>query len=183
MGAFKEKVAMKSSKITTQKTKLAMAALTVLCFAASAVAQFEVSPDHFDGPSTGVTTPARPQQQDLQARMAEQKRILDSYHTQIKVKSQEVETIWQDLIANGTEGGQDLALRIREKELERLRNLLAAQISTVEETLAYLQHQEATLTAQAQSKPVPAPTRVHSAGMKSKRHRGTTLRASVQAAR
>jgi hypothetical protein len=176
---LKEKAAMKSSALaTSQKTQLVMAAMMVLCFVAPATAQFEVSPDHFDGTPTRVTTQAGPQQLELRPQISEQKRILDSYYSQIKIKSQEVEAIWQDLIAHGTEAGQDLALEARQKDLERLRTALASQITTAQATLAYLENREVTLRAQAW--PAPVPERLHSASTRSKLRRGTTLQSWVE---
>jgi exonuclease VII large subunit len=173
---------MKSSTFATSRnTQLAMAAMMVLCLVAPATAQFEVSPDHFDGAPNRVTTQASPQQLELQAQIAEQnRRILDSYYSQIKIKSQEVQAIWQDLIAHRTEAGQDLALQAGQKELERLRNALAAQITTGQATLAYLENHKVTLRAQA--RPVPVPEGVRPARARSNLRRGTTLQSSLRAA-
>ena len=163
----------------SQKAKFAAGALMMLCFAAPAVAQFEVSPDHFDEQSSSVVTQITPEQQRVQAGITEQKRILDSYYAQIRNKSQEVEAIWQDLIAHGTEAGQDLALSARQKQLDQLRTELAAQIGAAEATLASLEEQKQMVPARAQLKPVPPPARIQPARTQARRQRGTTLQAAL----
>ena len=103
-----------------------------------AVAQFEVNPDHFDGPLPAeISQPAKPQA-DTRSKIHEQQKLLESYNEQIEAKSLEVDAVLKDLINNGNEAGQAEACWIYQRVLEKLKKELALPISEAQARLASL---------------------------------------------
>ncbi|HYL92288.1 MAG TPA: hypothetical protein VEW69_03930 [Alphaproteobacteria bacterium] len=160
-------------------TKLAIAFVTLLCFAVPGSAQTEVAPDHFDEPSQRAMAKTSPQQPSVQAQVAEQQQILESCYAQINTKSKAVEAIRQDLITNGNEAGQAEALQIYQNELERLQKALAPKISSAQTTLALLQPPQPSPAAHAAKKTRRSAARALPAGLRQKAHPGTALRAAT----
>src|SRR5690349_7887743 len=75
-----------------------------------ALAQFEVSPDHFEEQQER-TKQVSPQAQKLQTQITEQKALLANYQAQIDARTKELEAMWNDVISTwpGDEAGQVIA--------------------------------------------------------------------------
>jgi hypothetical protein len=69
-----------------------------------AVAQFEVSPDHFDDHPIAQTPPSPRAQQKLRERIAEEQALLDNYAGRLAAKAQMVEDFRQDAISAAISG-------------------------------------------------------------------------------
>src|SRR5262249_35561172 len=78
--------------------------LFVLFFAAPALAQFEIAPDHFPSADELAVQPASTHAAQREQRVAEQQAILAEYRAQIKGKSESVEVARQEAISAGIQG-------------------------------------------------------------------------------
>lgn len=114
---------------------------TVAWLFVPAVAQFEISPDHFDEPSPAkISRPVKPQT-DIHSKIREQQRLLERYNAQIKAKLLEVDAAMEDLINHGNQAGRAEACRIHQRELEKLTKDLALPISQAQARLTSLKRE------------------------------------------
>lgn len=101
-----------------------------------AIAQFEVSPDHFDEPSAAeISQPAKPKA-DILSEIREQQKLLENYDAQIKVESLDVEAALNHRM-NGNKAGQAEARCIHQRQFEELDNKPAFPISETQTRLAF----------------------------------------------
>lgn len=114
-------------------------AAVALCFvswtaAPSAMAQFEVAPDHFDNPVTPAPALA-PTKTELSAQITSQRGRPDALRAQLKKKAERVEELRQEAISAGIQGdgasGYIDAYRQEKKELDRLAQALTPQIEGI----------------------------------------------------
>ena len=123
-----------------------------------AVAQFEVSPDHFDEDSSNRRTLADVRPQDaLKQQIAEQKALLASYQEQIQRKTAVVNRTGHDVgtSANGANGAAARENFLRQqRELRDLRQVLAKPIHDASVALAGLERKQHALRPVAQARRV-----------------------------
>jgi hypothetical protein len=129
---------------------LAMAAMPAL-------AQFEISPDHFgsDQPNSEKAADSGPAAH-LKQQIAEQISLLAGYRSQIETQAALVEQSRQLLISpagSADEAGESIALSVNEKRLEELKRSLADRIRVAETILAGLETKQAVLMASAKDRP------------------------------
>jgi len=115
------------------------------CFVAPASAQFEITPDHFDGPGSVARPQTAIRQQEVQFEITQHQDRLEGFRAQIRKKYLELQAILKHLAANGNEADQDLAFATKQKELERLEEKLASDIKTEERTIRTLRTELAAL--------------------------------------
>lgn len=123
-----------------------------------AVAQFEVSPDHFDEDSSNSrkVADARPQE-GLKQQIAEQRALLNSYQEQIQRKTAVMDRARYDAgsSANGADSAAAREKFLRQqRELRDLRQVLAKPIHDARVALNGLERKQAAL------RPVAQPHRV-----------------------
>lgn len=160
------------------KYRVAFATLMLVSFAAPAVAQFEISPSHFDDGDGVVARTAAPQQQ-IPRKIAEQKAILADCQTRIDAKSDEIAMVIEDLNVRGNEAGQAEALWIRQRELESLRAELAPQISNAKAILASLQTEMNDLEAKVEPGSQHTAAKVRPTSARRKTSPATSMRAAL----
>jgi|GEM_PF-1539294 hypothetical protein len=116
--------------------------VTALAVIQPAVAQFEVSPDHFDNPANAPSPQAARAEQKLKQSIADEQAALDNYAGQLATKAQQVEDLRQEAIAAGINGdGADAfvsSFRNGEQELCSLQASLAQMMDFSREVLAGL---------------------------------------------
>ena len=114
----------------------------VLAAIQPAVAQFEVSPDHFDQVRIGQTAQAARAEEKLKQSITEEMALLKSYTEQIAEKERQVEDLRQQAISAGISGdGATMEIawfRNRQEELIAFRASLAPHIEYSREVLAGL---------------------------------------------
>ena len=164
------------------KYRVAFATLMLVSFAAPAVAQFEISPSHFDDGDGAAARVAAPQQQ-IERKIAEQQTILANCQKQIKAKSDEIAAVIEELSLRGNEAGQAEALWIHQIELERLRAELAPEISTAKAILASLQKENNALAAKVEPASQHAAAKARPASARKKPSTATSMRAALGAGR
>ena len=123
---------------------IAPLALAVL-FSVPAVAQFDVSPDHFDDPPATPAQASVAQKENIRFQMARAQAELKKCHKQIENKAAEVEQARQLLLSptgSADEAGESFALAERERELKQLKKALAAPIHDAELRIAKLQRDQ-----------------------------------------
>jgi hypothetical protein len=114
-------------------------------FSVPAVAQFEVSPDHFDDPPATPAQTSAAQKEHVRLQMASAQAELKKCHKQIENKAAEVEQARQLLLSpagSADEAGESFALAARERELKQLKTSLAAPIHEAELRIAKLQRDQ-----------------------------------------
>jgi hypothetical protein len=121
--------------------RLATLSLLILSAALPAAAQFEISPDHFDGPAQVSTSASAQNVDSASAQIAEQEALLRDCKAQISAKQSQVDADWRAAISTwpGDEAGQMIAFTIHQKELEQLKASLAPRIKDAMDTLAKLE--------------------------------------------
>jgi hypothetical protein len=116
--------------------------VTALAVIQPAVAQFEVSPDHFDNPASAPSPQAARAEQKLKQSITDEQAALDNYAGQLAAKAQQVEDLRQEAIAAGINGdGADVFIASYhngEQELNSLRASLAPMMDFSREVLAGL---------------------------------------------
>jgi hypothetical protein len=148
-----------------------------------AVAQFEISPDHFDEPlPVEISRPAKPQA-DIHSKIREQQQLLEGYNAQIKAKSLEIDAALEDLSNNGNEAGQAEAGWIHQRELEKLNKELALPISQAQARLASLTSKIASDGQASKARPGERETNMRSTAIGSNRHGSPALTAALTEAR
>lgn len=143
-------------KLTFYATRLLLMTLPAL----PALAQFEVSPDHFDEMSGASSQNSDSRRHDeLRQQIAIQQARLEIYRKQIEAEAALVEEARQILISAGSPdgAGEIVDLYMRQKALEALRQSLAGPIREAQAVLAGLERERGSLLAGAQ---VPPPTAV-----------------------
>ena len=160
------------------KYRVAFATLMLVSLAAPAVAQFEISPSHFDDGDGAAARVAAPQQQ-IQHKIAEQQTILADCQKQIKAKSDEIAAVIEDLNVRGNEAGHAEALWIHQRELESLRAELAPQISTAKAILASLLKENNALAAEVEPASQHAAAKARPASAPKKPSPATSMRAAL----
>jgi len=121
------------------------------CFVAPISAQFEIAPEHFDGPAPEARPQTAIRQQEVQFEITQHQDRLEGFRAQIRKKYLELQAILKHLVANGIDEGQDLAFATKQKELERLETKLASDITTEERTIRTLRTELAALDPPAQN--------------------------------
>src|ERR1051325_8977805 len=121
--------------------------LLLMMSAIPAVAQFEISPDHFDD------NPPSSQQADhsvnsLQLQIAEQKKLLAGFQDRLLQKSALVEKARQALKNSGNATARNDFLK-KKSELRELRQSLASPIRDAQLALARLKQQQRALRPSA----------------------------------
>jgi hypothetical protein len=114
-------------------------------FVAPTLAQFEIAPDHLDGPASEARPQAAIRQQEIQFEITQHQNRLEGFRAQIRKKYLELHGILKHLAANGTEAEQELAIATKQKELERLETRLASDIINEERTIRTLRTELAAL--------------------------------------
>ena len=106
------------------------------------VAQFEVSPDHFDQVRIGQTAQAARAEEKLKQSITEEMALLESYTERVAEKEQQVEDLRQQAISAGISGdgaAMEIAwFRNQQEELITLRSSFAPLIDYSREVLAGL---------------------------------------------
>jgi hypothetical protein len=116
-----------------------------------AVAQFEVSPDHFDdGPSISQKLDNSSPAANLKRQIAEQKKLLASYQDRLLQKSVQVAKARQALENSGNATARNDLLR-QKSELQELRQSLAGPVHHAKLVLARLERQQQALRPSAPS--------------------------------
>jgi peptidoglycan hydrolase CwlO-like protein len=123
--------------------------LFVLFFAAPALAQFEVAPDHFPSTDELAVQPASIHAAQREQRITEQQAVVAEYRAQIKAKIEQVVAALQGLQLPTSGTGQRDALITQQRELQKLLKSLASVVRGAKVTLARLQREQ----AKAQSQP------------------------------
>lgn len=123
-----------------------------------AVAQFEVSPDHFDDDSSNSRKFADARPQDaLKQQIAEQKALLASYQEQIQRKTAVMHRARYD-VGSSANGADSAAAREnflrQQKELRDLRQVLAKPIHDARAALNQLERKQDALRPVAQRRRV-----------------------------
>ena len=121
------------------------------CFVATTSAQYEIAPDHFDGPASEARPQAAIRQQEVQFEITQHQDRLEGFRAQIRKKYLELQAILKHLAAKGIEADQDLAFATKQKELERLEKKLASDITTEERTIRTLRTELAALDPPARN--------------------------------
>jgi hypothetical protein len=148
-----------------------------------AVAQFEISPDHFDEPLPAeVSRPAKPQA-DIHSKIREQQQLLEGYNAQIRAKSLEIDAALEDLSNHGNEAGQAEACWIHQRELEKLNQDLALPISQAQARLASLKREFTSDGQTSKAGPGERTTKMQSAAIGSYGHPAPALTAELTEAR
>lgn len=115
--------------------------LLLMMFAVPAVAQFEVSPDHFDdNPSSSRQADHSNSVTGLRLQIAEQKKLLDGYQDQLLQKSALVAKARQALGNSGSAAARNDYFR-QKSELRELRQSLAGPVRNAQLALARLERQ------------------------------------------
>lgn len=139
------------------KFKLSWYVVLFLAMAAApALAQFEVTPDHFGDRQTDSRNAASVNPASLQKEIAAQASLLASYHHQIADQVAVVEQSWQLLISpegSADEAGESIALSVNQKRLAALVRYLEDPIRVAEANLASLETKQAALMAPAKDHP------------------------------
>lgn len=123
---------------------------------APALAQFEVTPDHFGDRQTDSRNAASVNPASLQKQIAVQTSLLASYHHQIADQVTAVEQSWRLLISpegSADEAGESIALSVNQKRLAALVRFLEDPIRVAEANLASLETKQAALMAPAKDHP------------------------------
>jgi len=123
--------------------------LFVLFFAAPALAQFEVAPDHFPSTDELAVQPGSIHAAQREQRKTEQQAVLVEYRAQIKAKIEQVVAASQALQLGTSGTGETDALITQQRELQKVLKSLASVVRGAEVTLARLQREQ----AKAQSQP------------------------------
>lgn len=138
-----------------------------------AVAQFEVSPDHFDSSPVAQTPQYARAEHKLKESIAEEQALLDRYAAQLAAKAQQVETLREEAISAGIcgDGGAMYiaAFRTEQQALQDLNASLTPLMDFSREELAGLNDNLAMLEAGASSE--------------AKRRASATLQASARTGR
>jgi len=121
----------------------------VLFFAAPALAQFEVAPDHFPSTDELAVQPGSILAAQREQRKTEQQAVLVEYRAQIKAKIEQVVAASQALQLGTSGTGETDALITQQHELQKVLKSLASVVRGAEVTLARLQREQ----AKAQSQP------------------------------
>jgi predicted nucleic acid-binding Zn-ribbon protein len=116
-----------------------------------AVAQFEVSPDHFDdSPSNSHKSGNSTAAANLKRQIAEQKKLLASYQDRLVQKSAQVAKARQALANSGNATARN-DLLTQKSELRELRQSLAAPVREAQLVLARLERQQQALRPSTRS--------------------------------
>ena len=106
------------------------------------VAQFEVSPDHFDQPRSVETAQSARAEEKLKQSITEETALLESYTKRVAEKERQVEDLRQQAISAGISGdgaAMEIAwFRNQQEELITLRSWFAPLIDYSREVLAGL---------------------------------------------
>ncbi|HEY2915486.1 MAG TPA: hypothetical protein VGK21_19120 [Candidatus Angelobacter sp.] len=130
------------------------ALLLLVMFSVPAVAQFEVSPDHFEDSSSSTrqvahsNSAANLKLQDLKMQIGEQKKLLASFQDKLLQKSSLVAKARQALEDSGSAAARNDFLR-QKKELRELRESLAGPVRDAQLHLARLERQQQALRPSA----------------------------------
>jgi hypothetical protein len=123
--------------------------LMLVLSAIPAVAQFEVSPDHFDdNPSSSPKIAHSNSMTDLKLQIGEQKKLLASYQNQLLQKSALVAKARQALGISGSASARNDYFR-QKSELRELRESLAVPVHNAQLALARLEQQQQALRSSA----------------------------------
>ncbi|HEY1525553.1 MAG TPA: hypothetical protein VGH51_04880 [Candidatus Angelobacter sp.] len=116
--------------------------LLLMMFAVPAVAQFEVSPDHFDdNPSSSPQADHSNSVTSLRLQIAEQKKLLASYQDRLLQKSALVAKARQALGNSGSAAARNDYFR-QKSELRELHQSLAGPVRNAQLALARLERQQ-----------------------------------------
>lgn len=119
--------------------------LLLMMFAVPAVAQFEVSPDHFDdNPSSSRQADHSNSVTGLKLQIAEQKKLLASYQDRLLQKSALVAKARQALGNSGSAAARNDYFR-QKSELRELHQSLAGPVRNAQLALARLERQQQAL--------------------------------------
>jgi hypothetical protein len=119
--------------------------LLLIMFAVPALAQFEVSPDHFDDNSSSARQANHSNSvTSLRLRIAEQKKLLAGYQDQLQQKSALVARARQALGNSGSAATRNDYFR-QKSELRELRESLAGPVRNAQLALAGLERQRQAL--------------------------------------
>jgi hypothetical protein len=119
--------------------------LLLMMFAVPAVAQFEVSPDHFDdNPSSSRQADLSNSVTGLKLQIAEQKKLLAGYQDRLLQKSALVAKARQALGNSGSAAARNDYFR-QKSELRELRQSLAGPVRNAQLALARLERQQQAL--------------------------------------
>ena len=122
-----------------------LALLLLMMFAVPALAQFEVSPDHFDdNPSSSQQADHSKSVTSLRLQIAEQKKLLAGYQDQLLQKSALVTKARQALGNSGNAAARNELLR-QKSELRELRQSLTDPVHNAQLALARLERQQQAL--------------------------------------
>ena len=133
------------------------AVLLLVMSSVPVLAQFEVSPDHFEDSSSSTRQVAHPTSaanlklQDLKMQIGEQKKLLMSYQDQLLEKSALVAKARQALGDSGSAAARNDLLR-QKSELRELRESLASPVRDAQLALARLEQQQQALRAAARAR-------------------------------
>ncbi|HEY2361624.1 MAG TPA: hypothetical protein VGK36_10940 [Candidatus Angelobacter sp.] len=133
------------------------ALLLPVMFSVPAVAQFEVSPDHFEDSSPSTRQDAHSNSaanlklQDLKMQIGEQKKLLVSYQGRLLEKSALVAKARHALGDSGSAAARNDLLR-KKSELQELRESLASPVRDARLALARLERQQQALRAAARTR-------------------------------
>ena len=123
--------------------------LWLMMVAVPAVAQFEVSPDHFDdNPSSSRQSDHSNSVTGLKLKIAEQKKLLSGYQDRLQQKSALVAKARQALGSSDSAAARNGYLR-QKSELRELRQSLAGPVRNAQLALARLERQQQALRALA----------------------------------
>jgi hypothetical protein len=126
-----------------------MATLTV-----AAVAQFEISPDHFE--DTIAETASNSRGHAIEQQLATHQARLAGYHKQLRTQAALVEQARQklnSLTASTERAAADVALQARQRDLDALRRYLAGPIRYAKATIAALKTERKSV-ATAELRPI-----------------------------
>src|SRR6185437_16285527 len=122
-----------------------LALLLLMMFAVPALAQFEVSPDHFDdNPSSSQQADHSKSVTSLRLQIAEQKKLLAGYQDQLLQKSALVTKARQALGNSGNAAARNEYFR-QKSELRELHQSLAGPVRNAQLALARLERQRQAL--------------------------------------
>ena len=152
--------------------------------AVPAMAQFEISPDHFDEPRKEAAQRLSPEAQKLQTQITEQKGVLADYQAQIDTRRKELDALWNDIISKSTddEAGQAIAFFHEQKQFEEFKRSMVPRITAVESNVARLEQKFIALISPTTPPPTSAANQPRTVAARKPHRRTKVLTASGSSA-